>query len=159
MRRGLRKLRSYGHWKSSCSASPEMHVIRRASKTMKSTEQQLLNHCPGCGRRLFAGGIFSVVQHAHESGIEKVYGLNSDSLDDCTALYLGCVISDDMTCPACGAAVQEAVEVEYSDKCELCHNHPCGTTWYWDFARRCNVGLCPACSVSPAGEAWIDARS
>jgi len=76
----------------------------------------------------------------------KVYGLDTDSLAQCTAIYLGCLISQDMTCPACGSLIQKTIEVEYSDKCESCNNPPNGKTWYWDESRRCCIGFCDECT-------------
>lgn len=122
---------------------------------MRKAERRLLNRCPGCTKRLYAGAIFSVILKVEDAGSPKVYRLNSDSVEDCTAVYLGCVIADDMLCPVCGADVQETAEVEYSDKCELCGNRPSGKTWYWDSSGRRYVGLCDGCSGSAAGEAWI----
>jgi hypothetical protein len=91
----------------------------------------------------------------HAEGTSTVYCLTSDAPDDCTAVYLGCLITEDTKCPACGAEVQETVEVEYSDKCELCESRPNGKTWYWDSVRQLWLGLCDACRASPTGEAWV----
>lgn len=116
------------------------------STIMKKIEQELLDHCPGCARRIFAGAIFGVLAEIEETPKLKVYGLNTDSLAGCMAIYLGCLISQDMTCPACGSLIQKTIEVEYSEKCESCDNPPNGRTWYWDASRRCNVGFCDECS-------------
>lgn len=113
---------------------------------MKKTEQHLLDQCPDCGRRIFAGAIFGVLAEIENRPKLKVYGLNTDSLAQCTAIYLGCLISQDMTCPACGSLIQKTIEVEYSDKCESCDNPPNGKRWYWDESRHSCIGFCDECS-------------
>ena len=105
-----------------------------------------MDYCPGCGRRIFAGAIFAIIAQIEKTPGLKVLGLTTDSITDSTAIYLGCVISENMTCPACGSGIQKMIEVEYSDKCESCDNPPNGRIWYWDSPRHC-VGFCDECSA------------
>jgi hypothetical protein len=127
---------------------------------MKETEQQPRHRCPGCGERLLWGAIFAAIATADDEKMQKVYGLHTTNLNNCDAIYMGCVIEKGLTCPTCGATVSDTVEVEveYSDKCELCGNPPEGFLWYWDPTRRCRIGLCKTCRDSEAGERWERAR-